>query len=111
MDQKAEFKERLPVTMAKAWNLLRPIVLAREFNCHYWGRPVTLEADCCWLRGEAISALEKLWVLADWLGIEPQVLCFGERVVPSVRAKQKRREEAVTGPKREVILALAKVSR
>ena len=55
-----------------------PTRLAREFNRRYPGAPVTLHATRKWLNGEALPSQDKLRVLAEWLGMEPGWLRFGE---------------------------------
>ncbi len=89
MDEKAEFSQRLRKAIESAGYPVRPVVLEREFNTRYWGRPVTVQAVRRWLRGEAIPSQEKLQVLADWLKVEPHVLRFGEQAIQSIRDKQK----------------------
>lgn len=128
MDEKVEFSQRLKQAIGEAGYSLRPVVLEREFNMRYWGRPITVQAVRRWLNGEAIPSQDKLQVLADWLKIEPQILRFGGEAVLSVQEKKRRWEDALAGPEREVmeafislpaaqkkvarevILALAKVS-
>lgn len=105
MDEKAEFSERLKQGMADAGYPVRPIVLEREFNTRYWGRPISVQAVRRWLNGEAIPSQDKLQILADWLKIEPQILRFGGQSAVTVQEKRKRWEEAVTGPEREVLEA------
>lgn len=105
MDQATEFSQRLKEAMTAAGYLVRPIVLEREFNTRYWGRPVTVQAVCRWLRGEAIPSQEKLQVLADWLNIEPHILRFGEEPMKAVREKRKRWDEGIGYQEREVFEA------
>lgn len=105
MDQATEFSQRLKEAMTAAGYLVRPIVLEREFNTRYWGRPVTVQAVCRWLRGEAIPSQEKLQVLADWLNIEPHILRFGEGPMKAVREKRKRWDEGIGYQEREVFEA------
>jgi hypothetical protein len=105
MDEKAEFSARLMRAMADAGYPVRPIVLEREFNLRYWGRPISVQAVCRWLKGEAIPAQDKLQVLADWLKVEPQVLRFGGQPAASIQQRRKRWEDAVAGPEREVLEA------
>lgn len=90
MDEKAGFAERLREAMARAGYAARPSVLEREFNTRYWGRSVTLQAVRRWLRGEAIPSQDKLQVLADWLGVEPHLLRFGDAAARQVREQQRR---------------------
>ncbi|WP_372657989.1 transcriptional regulator [Hydrogenophaga sp.] len=105
MTEKAAFAERLKDAMTQAGYPLRPVVLEREFNTRYWGRSVTLQAVRRWLRGEAIPSQEKLQVLADWLGIEPEVLRFGVAVRRSVQERRQRWEEGVGYLERETFEA------
>ncbi|OEC34634.1 transcriptional regulator [Pseudomonas sp. 21C1] len=85
MNEKAEFAKRLSAAMLAAGYPDRPAVLEREFNSRYWGRSVTFQAVSRWLRGQSIPAQDKLQVLAEWLGVEPQALRFGEQAAKQVR--------------------------
>ncbi|MCE8040277.1 transcriptional regulator [Halomonas sp. MCCC 1A11062] len=78
MNEKTAFAERLAAAMRAAGYEPRPAVLEREFNLRYWGKPVTLQGVRRWLCGETLPQQEKLQVLAEWLGVEPQTLRFGE---------------------------------
>ncbi|WP_298842511.1 transcriptional regulator [uncultured Salinicola sp.] len=73
------FSLRLKAALTAAGYEPRPSVLEREFNLRYWGAPVTFQGVRRWLRGDSIPSQDKLQVLAGWLGIEPQVLRYGER--------------------------------
>jgi transcriptional regulator with XRE-family HTH domain len=101
MNEKTEFSARLREAMVKAGYVVRPVVLEREFNTRYWGRSVTLQAVRRWLRGEAIPSQEKLQVLADWLKVEPHYLRFGDQVLKSLKAQQKRWDEGIGYVERE----------
>lgn len=105
MNEKAEFAERLREAMTRSGYPLRPVVLEREFNTRFWGRSITLQAARRWLRGEAIPAQDKLQVLADWLGIEPEVLRYGVAVRHSVQERRQRWEEGLHYVERETIEA------
>lgn len=105
MDEKAEFAARLRQALINAGHEPRPVILEKGFNARYWGRSVSFQAVSRWLRGEAIPSQEKLQVLAEWLGVEPQVLRFGEGVATSVRARRKRWDEGVGYLEREVFEA------
>lgn len=105
MDEKTEFAARLREAMIAAGYEPRPAVLEKGFNARFWGRSVTFQAVSRWLRGEAIPSQDKLQVLAEWLGVEPHLLRFGEQALHSVRAKRKRWEEAVGYQEREVFEA------
>lgn len=109
MNEKAEFAQRLRDAMTRAGYELRPVVLEREFNTRYWGRSVTLQGVRRWLRGEAIPSQEKLQVLADWLGVEPEVLRFGVAVRQSVQERRQRWDEGVGYQEREAFEAFLKL--
>ncbi len=75
----------------------RPVVLEREFNLRYRGESVTFQAVRRWLRGESIPEQDKLIVLAEWLGVDPQELRFGvaaqDASAPAVRRTDLTRDE------------------
>lgn len=105
MTEKTEFAQRLSTAMERAGYPVRPVVLEREFNTRYWGRSVTLQGVRRWLRGEAIPSQDKLQVLADWLGVEPEVLRFGNRVRQSVQERRQRWDEGLGYVERETLEA------
>lgn len=78
MNDKAQFAQRLAQAMTDAGYPAKAAVLEREFNQRYLGRPVTLQAVCRWMNGEALPTQEKLMVLADWLGVNAQYLRYGD---------------------------------
>jgi transcriptional regulator with XRE-family HTH domain len=96
--EKNEFSARLKKALKEAGYSARPVVLEREFNLRYQGRPVSVQAVARWLKGEAIPTQDKLQLIAEWLRMEPQTLRFGDDPL-----KKKRWEEAVSGPEREVL--------
>jgi hypothetical protein len=55
-----------------------PAALAREFNRHHPGAPITAHATRKWLRGEAIPTQARLRSLAAWLTVSPDWLVFGQ---------------------------------
>lgn len=99
---KAEFARRLREAMQKAGYEPRPSVLEREFNQRYWGKAVTLHGVRRWLRGETLPAQDKLLALAQWLGVEPQFLRFGDETVKAVREHRKRWDEGIGYQEREI---------
>lgn len=105
MNEKEEFAQRLRDAMTRSGYPLRPVVLEREFNTRYWGRSVTLQGVRRWLRGEAIPSQDKLQVLADWLGVEPEVLRFGVAVRQSVQERQRRWDDGLGYAERETFEA------
>lgn len=48
------------------------------FNSRYGGRSVAFSTASKWLRGMALPEQDKLLVLADLFGVEPQVLRYGK---------------------------------
>jgi hypothetical protein len=85
MSEKTQFAERLKAAMVAAGYEPRPSVLEKQFNARYWGRSVTFQAARRWLMGLSIPEQDKLQVIADWLGVEPQALRFGDRATRRVR--------------------------
>ena len=88
---KLQFADRLREAMRAAGYDPRPVVLEREFNTRYWGKPMTLHGVRRWLRGETLPTQEKLLVLAEWLSVPPQQLRFGSEVAQRVQRVQQRR--------------------
>lgn len=76
-DERQEFSQRLAEAMHKAGYEPRPNVLLKVFNSRYRGASVTAMTISRWLGGRAIPNQDKLQVLADLFGVEPQVLRFG----------------------------------
>ncbi|ANB18460.1 hypothetical protein [Dokdonella koreensis] len=77
MDEKKQFAERLKTAMRNAGHEPRANVLEAQFNARYWGRSVTYQGARRWLKGLSIPEQDKLQVLAQWLGVEPQDLRYG----------------------------------
>ena len=76
--ERMNFSQRLIDTLASSRALsASPTVLAREFNRHFVGRPVTVHAARKWLVGEAIPTQDKLRALANWLSVSVEWLRFG----------------------------------
>jgi hypothetical protein len=99
---KAEFALRLRAALERMGVPPRPAVVEREFNQRYWGKPITLHAARLWLRGETLPAHDKLLCLAQWLGVEPQVLRYGDEIPKVVREQRKRWDEGVGYQEREI---------
>ena len=99
---KFEFAKRLLSALESAGIPAKPAVIEREFNQRYWGKPVTLHAVRYWLRGESIPSHDKLLCIAEWLGVEPQVLRYGDEVPTKVRERRKRWEEGIGYQEREI---------
>jgi len=92
---KIEFAQRLRTALERAGVPPKPAVIEREFNQHYWGKPITLHAARLWLRGETLPTHDRLLCLAEWLGVEPAVLRYGEEVPTAVRKHRKTWDEGI----------------
>lgn len=97
-----EFAQRLRRALEQAGYEPRPAVLEREFNQRYWGKAVTLHGVRRWLVGETLPSHEKMLALAEWLGVEPQALRYGEAVPCAVRERRKRWDEGIGYAEREI---------
>ena len=106
---KTQFADRLREAMRAAGYEPRPVVLEREFNTRYWGKPMTLHGVRRWLRGETLPTQEKLLVLAEWLGVQPQQLRFGSEVVKRVQQRRARWDEGVGYQDRDIFEAFLKL--
>lgn len=99
---KTEFAKRLHEALARAGIPAKPAVVEREFNQRYWGKPITLHGVRYWLRGESIPSHDKLLCLAEWLGVEPAILRYGDEVPKAVRDRRKRWDEGIGYQEREI---------
>lgn len=106
---KAQFADRLRDAMRAAGYEPRPVVLEREFNTRYWGKPMTLHGVRRWLRGETLPTQEKLLVLAEWLGVPPQQLRFGSEVAQRVQQRRARWDSGVGYQDRDIFEAFLKL--
>ena len=77
-NEREEFSRRLADAMEAAGYEPRPNVLLKVFNSRYRGTSVTFQTISRWLGGRAIPNQDKLQVLAELFGVEPQVLRFGK---------------------------------
>ena len=100
-----EFARRLTKAMQDAGYDPRPAVLEREFNLHYFGKPMTLHGVRHWLRGETIPTHDKIIALAKWLRIPPEQLSFGLEINESIAEQRKRWDEGIGYQEREIIEA------
>jgi transcriptional regulator with XRE-family HTH domain len=74
-----EFSKRLRKALQdREIGIESPTRLAGEFNDRYPGRRVTQQAVRKWLNGEAIPSHDKIRALAEWLGVSPHWLHYGE---------------------------------
>lgn len=85
----------------------KPGTLHKMFNSRYEGRSVAFSTASKWLRGMALPEQDKLTVLAELFGVEPQVLRYGKagkgRVAeshaawPALGARERQVMEAFLG--------------
>lgn len=76
--ERLEFSQRLQQALRDAdCSPQSPTQLAREFNQHFSGPPVTVHAARKWLQGESIPTQDKLRTLAEWLEVPADWLRFG----------------------------------
>ena len=102
---KKEFSRRLHEAMQNAGYEARPAVLEREFNLHYYGKPMTLHGVRRWLRGETIPTHDKVVALARWLCIPPEQLSFGLEITQGIKEQRNRWNEGIGYQEREVFEA------
>lgn len=57
-----------------------PTKLATEFNLRHYGKPVSAQAVRKWLESNSIPSVDKITTLANWLGVSPAWLLFGENL-------------------------------
>lgn len=99
---KVGFAQRLLAALERAGVPAKPTVIEREFNQRYWGKPITLHAARLWLRGETMPTHDRLLCLAQWLGVEPAILRYGEEVPKAIRERRKRWDEGIGYQEREI---------
>lgn len=75
------FGGRLKTTLKKT-NITysSPTKLATEFNLRHYGKPVSAQAVRKWLESNSIPSVDKIVTLANWLGVSPAWLLFGENL-------------------------------
>lgn len=83
----------------------KPAILEREFNLRWYGKPMTLHGVRRWLLGETIPGQDKILVLAEWLGISPQLLRYGSEVELRIEERNEKWDQAIRYQEREVITA------
>ena len=103
------FANRLRDAMKAAGYEPKPAVLEREFNTRYWGKPMTLHGVRRWLRGETLPTHEKLLVLAEWLGVPPQQLNFGDELQRKVEQRRSRWDCGIGYQDRDIFEAFLKL--
>ena len=106
---KTQFADRLREAMTAAGYEPKPAVLEREFNTRYWGKAMTLHGVRRWLRGETLPSQEKLVVLAEWLGVPPQQLRFGNELAQRVTQRRARWDSGIGYQDRDIFEAFLKL--
>jgi transcriptional regulator with XRE-family HTH domain len=106
---KTMFADRLRDAMKAAGYDAKPAVLEREFNTRYWGKAMTLHGVRRWLRGETLPTHDKLLVLAEWLGVSPEELGFGDGVARRVQERRARWDSGIGYEDRELFEAFLKL--
>ena len=96
-DERQAFARRLADAMRSRGYEAKPGVLLKLFNSRYPGRSVGFSSASKWLRGLTLPEQEKLQVLADLFGIEPQTLRFGPPAKGSRKAEPQKGWPAGTG--------------
>ena len=76
-DERQAFAQRLAAAMQAKGYDAKPGVLLVLFNSHYTGRSIGFSSASKWLRGMTLPEQDKLQVLADLFGVEPQTLRYG----------------------------------
>jgi transcriptional regulator with XRE-family HTH domain len=80
MDKEKEaFAARLRAALEAKGIEARPAVVEKRFNSRYGGAAVTAQAVSGWLNGRSMPKQDKLRVLAQMVGLEPQELQYGVR--------------------------------
>lgn len=102
---KKQFADRLIQAMQNSGYTAKPAVLEREFNQRYWGKPMTLHGVRRWLLGETLPSQDKLLVLAEWLGVPPHVLRFGEEITARIEERNARWDAGIGYQEREIFEA------
>lgn len=63
-----------------------------------------------WLLGESFPSHGKILCLAEWLGVEPQILRYGEEVPKKVRERRQRWDAGIGYQEREIFELFLKLS-
>ena len=99
---KTEFAQRLLAALERAGVPAKPAGVEREFNQRYWGKPITLHGVRLWLRGETFPSHDKVLCPAEWLGVEPSLLRYGDAVPKAIHERRKRWDEGIGYQEREI---------
>jgi transcriptional regulator with XRE-family HTH domain len=108
-DAKMLFAGRLRDAMIAAGYEARPVVLEREFNTRYWGKPMTLHGVRRWLLGQSMPDHRKLETLAKWLGLPVSQLAFGSAQAHRVEQARARWDSGIGYQDRDIFDAFLKL--
>ena len=76
--QRIDFSQRLTQELKRmGMPVGSPTQIAREFNQHFSGQPVSAQTVRKWLHSETVPTQPKLLALSAWLGISAQWLRYG----------------------------------
>lgn len=76
--QRIAFSKRLSQELKRIGQPVgSPTQIARSFNQHFSGKPVSAQTVRKWLLSEAVPTQPKLLALAAWLGVSAQWLRYG----------------------------------
>ena len=76
--QRIAFSKRLAQELKRIGQPIgSPTQIARTFNQHYSGQPVSAQTVRKWLLAEAVPTQPKLLAMAAWLGVSAQWLRYG----------------------------------
>lgn len=103
------FAQRLKNAMEEAGYEARPVILERNFNLHYFGKPMSLHGVRRWLIGETLPPQEKLITLAKWLRVPPDQLRYGEEIKKEIHQARERWDNAINYQERETFEAFLKL--
>ena len=76
--QRIDFSQRLTQELKRmGLPVGSPTQIAREFNQHFSGQPVSAQTVRKWLHSETVPTQPKLLALSAWLGVSAQWLRYG----------------------------------
>ena len=100
-----KFAQRLAKAMVTQGYEPRPVVLEREFNLRYSGKPMTISGVRKWLIGTAIPSADKLLTLAKWLNVPPEELAFDKDMQKAIEQREINWQEEIGYKDKEIFEA------
>lgn len=87
--QRIDFSQRLTQELKRmGMPVGSPTQIAREFNQHFSGQPVSAQTVRKWLHAETVPTQPKLLALSAWLGVSAQWLRYGSVERPEQATQQ-----------------------